>query len=119
VQSACVLKHSLPSEKAGGPNSRKFKAQALAKVRGWNWPQNYLGDSSDMARQLAISSAPTYFLVGNRPFAQWTCCSVKKRQRRRRQWAFVLCSWQYGDWLARLRWQSRSLLSSSGESMPA
>ncbi len=39
-------------------------AKELSRNRGWNWSQNYLGDSSDMARQLAISSVPTYFLVG-------------------------------------------------------
>jgi thiol-disulfide isomerase/thioredoxin len=39
-------------------------AKELSRKRGWNWSQNYLGDSSDMARQLAISSVPTYFLVG-------------------------------------------------------
>ncbi len=40
------------------------KAKSLARQRGWNWSQNYLGDDSDMARQLAISSVPTYFLIG-------------------------------------------------------
>ena len=39
-------------------------AEQLAERRGWNWPQSYLGDDSDMARQLAISSAPTYYLIG-------------------------------------------------------
>lgn len=28
------------------------------------WAQNYLGDDSDLAKQLAISSAPTYYLIG-------------------------------------------------------
>ena len=40
------------------------RAEALVRRGGWDWSQNYLGDASDMARQLAISSAPTYFLVG-------------------------------------------------------
>ena len=40
------------------------KAKALATKNGWNWSQNYLGDGSDMARQLAISSVPVYFLIG-------------------------------------------------------
>ncbi len=40
------------------------RAKALVQRGGWDWSQNYLGDASDMARQLAISSAPTYFLVG-------------------------------------------------------
>lgn len=39
-------------------------ARATAKRRGWNWSQNFLGDKSDMARQLAVSSAPAYFLIG-------------------------------------------------------
>ncbi len=40
------------------------RAKAAAKRGSWNWSQNYLGDDSDMGRQLAISSLPTYFLVG-------------------------------------------------------
>ncbi|QEG36966.1 M56 family metallopeptidase [Bythopirellula goksoeyrii] len=40
------------------------QAKQLAERNGWNWSQNYLGDDSDMARQLAISSVPTYFLIG-------------------------------------------------------
>ena len=40
------------------------KAKSLAQRRGWSWSQSYLGDDSDMARQLAISSVPTYFLIG-------------------------------------------------------
>ena len=36
-------------------------AKALAAKHAWTWSQNYLGESSDMARQLAISSAPTYY----------------------------------------------------------
>ena len=39
-------------------------ARGLAKERGWDWSQNYLGNKSDMARQLAISSVPTYYLIG-------------------------------------------------------
>jgi thiol-disulfide isomerase/thioredoxin/protocatechuate 3,4-dioxygenase beta subunit len=39
-------------------------AKALTAKHGWTWSQNYLGESSDIARQLAISSAPTYFLIG-------------------------------------------------------
>ena len=40
------------------------RAKTLAQRGGWSWSQNYLGDDSDMARQLAISSVPTYFLIG-------------------------------------------------------
>ncbi len=49
-----------------GLNIDKETAQAkqIAQRGAWNWSQNYLGDDSDMARQLAISSVPTYFLIG-------------------------------------------------------
>ena len=40
------------------------QASELAQRKGWNWSQNYLGDDSDIARQLAISSVPTYYLIG-------------------------------------------------------
>jgi len=40
------------------------QATKMAKQKGWGWSQNYLGDHSEMARQLAISSVPTYFLIG-------------------------------------------------------
>jgi thiol-disulfide isomerase/thioredoxin len=40
------------------------QARRLAETRGWKWGQTYLGDSSDMARQLAVSSAPAYYLIG-------------------------------------------------------
>ena len=40
------------------------RAEELANRSGWAWPQNYLGEDSDMARQLAISSAPAYYLIG-------------------------------------------------------
>lgn len=43
-------------------NAKLAKARVLAG--GWNWSQNYLGSDSDVARQLAISSVPTYFLIG-------------------------------------------------------
>ncbi len=39
-------------------------ARGLAERRGWAWAHNYLGDDSDLMRQLAISSVPTYYLVG-------------------------------------------------------
>jgi hypothetical protein len=42
----------------------KNLAAKLARDRDSNWSQNYLGESSDMARQLAISSAPAYYLIG-------------------------------------------------------
>ncbi|KAA5542688.1 redoxin family protein [Roseiconus nitratireducens] len=40
------------------------QASRLAKQMNWSWCQNYLGEGSDMARQLAISSVPTYYLIG-------------------------------------------------------
>jgi thiol-disulfide isomerase/thioredoxin len=42
----------------------KPAAKSLAERRHWNWAQNYLGDDSDMVRQLAISSVPVYYLIG-------------------------------------------------------
>jgi beta-lactamase regulating signal transducer with metallopeptidase domain/uncharacterized GH25 family protein/thiol-disulfide isomerase/thioredoxin len=39
-------------------------ARSLAKAGGWNWPQNYLGDDSDLMRQLGVSSVPAYYLIG-------------------------------------------------------
>jgi len=42
----------------------KNLAAKLAHDRNLNWSQDYLGESSDMARQLAISSAPAYYLIG-------------------------------------------------------
>jgi thiol-disulfide isomerase/thioredoxin/uncharacterized GH25 family protein len=42
----------------------RSQAQSLVRQNGWNWAQMYLGDESDMARQLAISTAPTYYLIG-------------------------------------------------------
>lgn len=40
------------------------KARELAKQNELSWSQTYLGDRSDVARQLAISSVPTYYLIG-------------------------------------------------------
>lgn len=39
-------------------------AQSMAKQQGMAWAQNYLGENSDLARQLAISSVPAYYLIG-------------------------------------------------------
>ncbi|QDT88449.1 thioredoxin-like domain-containing protein [Gimesia algae] len=39
-------------------------AKRLVEKNKWNWAQNYLGVQSDMARQLAISSVPVYYLIG-------------------------------------------------------
>jgi hypothetical protein len=40
------------------------QARALADANGWKWGQTYLGNDSDMARQLAVSSVPAYYLIG-------------------------------------------------------
>ncbi len=40
------------------------QARSLVRTRGWNWSQTYLPSDSDMTRQLAVSSAPAYFLIG-------------------------------------------------------
>jgi len=45
-------------------DKRPADAEILAERNHWNWSQNYLGDQSDMARQLAISSVPIYYLIG-------------------------------------------------------
>lgn len=39
-------------------------AKVLVGEGGWNWAQNYLGDNSDMMRQLGVSSVPAYYLIG-------------------------------------------------------
>ena len=39
-------------------------AKALVQDGGWSWVQNYLGDDSEMMRQLAVSSVPAYYLIG-------------------------------------------------------
>ena len=44
-------------------DKQRSAAEAIVKRNGWNWSQNYLGDDSDIARQLAISSVPTYYLI--------------------------------------------------------
>jgi uncharacterized GH25 family protein/thiol-disulfide isomerase/thioredoxin len=39
-------------------------ANALVQQGEWSWAQNYLGDDSEMMRQLGISSVPAYYLIG-------------------------------------------------------
>jgi thiol-disulfide isomerase/thioredoxin len=39
-------------------------ARALSQNGGWSWAQNYLGDDSDLMRQLGVSSVPAYYLIG-------------------------------------------------------
>lgn len=39
-------------------------ARLRTRESGWTWSQTYLGDDSDMARQLAFSTVPTYYLIG-------------------------------------------------------
>jgi thiol-disulfide isomerase/thioredoxin len=38
--------------------------RAMADKQGWDWAQNYLGDDSELSRQLAISTVPAYYLIG-------------------------------------------------------
>ncbi len=45
-------------------DSDKALAEKVARDHQLNWSQNYLGESSDMAHQLALSSAPAYYLIG-------------------------------------------------------
>jgi beta-lactamase regulating signal transducer with metallopeptidase domain/thiol-disulfide isomerase/thioredoxin len=42
----------------------KDAGRALAKRAGWTWSQNYLGKDSEMSKQLALSTTPSYFLIG-------------------------------------------------------
>ncbi len=42
----------------------KEQGEAIAKNLELNWAQNFVGDNSDLARQLAISSVPAYYLIG-------------------------------------------------------
>jgi hypothetical protein len=39
-------------------------ARSFARDGEWNWAHNYLGDDSDMMRQLAVSTVPAYYLIG-------------------------------------------------------
>ncbi|TWT32495.1 Regulatory protein BlaR1 [Posidoniimonas corsicana] len=39
-------------------------ARAVAAAQGLAWAQNYLGTDSELMRQLAISTAPAYYLIG-------------------------------------------------------
>lgn len=39
-------------------------AKSMAKAKSLRWSQNYLGPDSELMRQLAVSSAPAYYLVG-------------------------------------------------------
>lgn len=45
-------------------DQRPADGEILVEKNHWDWSQNYLGDDSDMARQLAISAVPIYFLIG-------------------------------------------------------
>ena len=42
----------------------KDTAKGLAELSEWKWAQNYLGDDSDLMKQLAISTVPAYYLIG-------------------------------------------------------
>jgi beta-lactamase regulating signal transducer with metallopeptidase domain/uncharacterized GH25 family protein/thiol-disulfide isomerase/thioredoxin len=39
-------------------------AKEVVQKGGWSWAQNYLGDDSDLMRQLAVSTVPAYYLIG-------------------------------------------------------
>ena len=61
-----VAQHSADPLTVVGLNIDKdpFSAKALVQGGGWSWAQNYLGDDSDLMRQLAISTVPSYYLIG-------------------------------------------------------
>ena len=63
---ATLDKHTGAPVTVVGLNVDKDPAKAKAAVeRGsWHWAHEYLGDNSEMARQLAISTVPTYYLIG-------------------------------------------------------
>ena len=42
----------------------KKRGQAVAKSFSLDWAQNYVGEDSDLALQLAVSSVPAYYLIG-------------------------------------------------------
>ncbi len=42
----------------------KTRGQAAAENHGLAWAQNYVGEDSDLAHQLAVSSVPAYYLIG-------------------------------------------------------
>jgi thiol-disulfide isomerase/thioredoxin len=39
-------------------------AKTMVETRGWGWAHNYLGADSELMRQLAVSSVPSYYLIG-------------------------------------------------------
>lgn len=39
-------------------------ARQMARDNGWSWANDFVGSSSEIAQQLAISSVPAYFLIG-------------------------------------------------------
>lgn len=39
-------------------------ARVIAEAQQMDWAQNYLGSESELMRQLAVSSAPAYYLIG-------------------------------------------------------
>lgn len=63
---AAVDQHAADPLTAVGLNIDKdaTAAREFSQNGGWNWAQNYLGDDSDMMRQLGVSSAPAYYLIG-------------------------------------------------------
>ncbi len=65
IQAAAERVADLPAMFIGlNVDQDSAEAEELAEQNGWSWSQNYLGDDSATARQLAISSVPTYYLVG-------------------------------------------------------
>ena len=42
----------------------KERGRALTASLELTWAQNYVGEHSDLTRQLAVSSVPAYYLIG-------------------------------------------------------
>lgn len=63
---AAVQRHSKSPLAVVGVNIDEDASQAkeLAEAGGWDWAMNYVGADSDIARQLAVSTAPAYYLIG-------------------------------------------------------
>ncbi len=63
---AAVERHASAPLTVVGLNIDKdaSNAKELSQKGQWRWAQNYLGDDSDLMRQLGVSSVPAYYLIG-------------------------------------------------------
>jgi thiol-disulfide isomerase/thioredoxin len=61
---ATVDRHSESPLTVVGLNIDEDAAKAMAESQRMDWAQNYLGPDAELMRQLAVSSAPAYYLIG-------------------------------------------------------